>query len=685
MPSKYQSLKGGLDLSSSPLEVNPGYLRDGLNFFESTEGGYERVGGYERFDGKFAPSDDEYWTLRFDSWDTHVTDIVASTTITVGSQTFYVLEVDAVSEPDTAVVQACHMTGTIPTDLDVSPVNWDGVSSLVSITLRDTDTDSEDEALMEAAWTYTRSLIGVVPGTSAYPAGILQIDDTVVAFKNDSTTPKVYYSSASGWVEGNIGRVAEITGYTADSVLPGETIDSGAFVVMGVCAWYDTSGLPDVTKAWFVLAPTTGTAAPATGANTASGGASFTIASVIQPINAFGEYIEYRNYNFLSNPEDLSSYLCDGTNLPMCWSPQYKTLLPISTNFNSLSGQMATEIIIHNERLMYATGTGTFASSEPGLPYNFSGEYGAAEIGVGGIITSMEGADSEHLIVYTGSSAKRLLGSDNTNWQFIPAAGNVGSQRHGTQKLDDIFSFNSRGVTALRRTDTEGGYAGGSVSHHIQKLIKTLNVGLQCSTSIPSKEQVRWYFDNGTFLVMTRMPSVDGFRYSFTQGYYPDRVVRGACTEVWSDGSERTFFVSDDGYVYEAEKGTTFDGASIYAFIDLQSNHLGSPGQDKGFKRVFFEAHSENYAILTLTYNVNYGEKVFDTKDLEVMGGVNVYNLDLYDSARYDTEDRTRSRAGLKGKGFTIGFTIDHDTKFSLPVRITGYTVEYSVLGKSRK
>lgn len=686
MPSKPYSLKGGLHLSESPLDIYPGYIRDSLNYYESPDEGYERVGGFERYDGQPAPSDDTYYVCVFDNWSSHVTDISAGTTITVDSTlTFRVLDTEDDLENDQLKVYASYLVGTIPDDLDTTPLTWDAGSDMLSITPRDADTDALDEYYLELAWDYARSLINVVPCSDA-PAGICQIDDRVVAFGNDSGSPKAYYSSAAGWVEAKIGRVAEITGYTAGDVLPGETIDSGNFVVLAVCEWYDTAGVASSTKAWFVLAPTSASTAPATGAATASGGASFTIASVIQPIGAFGDYIEYKNHNFLANPDGLSSWIADGAQMMLCYSAAYDCLLPVASNYNDYSTEVVTDIEVHGDKLIGATGAGTFIMSEPDSPFNYGGTYGAAEIGVGDFIKDMVSADSEHMIVFTKKGAKKLLGDDSTSWDFKNAASTVGSYFRGAQKLDDIFSFSARGVASLVRTETTGGYNGGQVSAHIQDLINGFREKLKCSTVLPSKEQIRWYFNDGHFLMMTRLPSDDGtLRHSFGLGYHGDIAINGICTDVWSDGSEHTFFITDDGYVYEDEKGSNFDGEAIYSFIELHSNHLRTPGNNKSFKRMFLEAKSQNTVTLTVSFLLDYGQKIFLPRETTVYGGRGSYDVALYDEGTYNASDRDRNKIGLKGKGWTIGFVIENSSKFALPFKITGYTLEYEMLGKAIK
>lgn len=51
-----QPFPGGLDLTTPSLRLSPGALRDCLNFEVAQFGGYARVQGYERVDGRTSPS-----------------------------------------------------------------------------------------------------------------------------------------------------------------------------------------------------------------------------------------------------------------------------------------------------------------------------------------------------------------------------------------------------------------------------------------------------------------------------------------------------------------------------------------------------------------------------------------------------------------------------------------------------
>jgi hypothetical protein len=58
-PIKYDliALRGGLDLVTPTLSIKPGVTRNAINFEASISGGYTRIAGYERHDGRPNPSD----------------------------------------------------------------------------------------------------------------------------------------------------------------------------------------------------------------------------------------------------------------------------------------------------------------------------------------------------------------------------------------------------------------------------------------------------------------------------------------------------------------------------------------------------------------------------------------------------------------------------------------------------
>ncbi|MES0327087.1 MAG: hypothetical protein ABUK13_02740 [Gammaproteobacteria bacterium] len=62
-------LEGGLNEVTPPLSLKGGELYGVLNYEPGDKGGYRRIDGYERLDGRLQPSDASYWILNFDAGD----------------------------------------------------------------------------------------------------------------------------------------------------------------------------------------------------------------------------------------------------------------------------------------------------------------------------------------------------------------------------------------------------------------------------------------------------------------------------------------------------------------------------------------------------------------------------------------------------------------------------------------
>lgn len=193
---QYVQLGGGLDLLTPVLQLKPGYVKDALNFEQSINGGYTRIAGYERFDGKAAPSAALYFTLTA----TPIGTIVAGATITgsTSGATGRVLSVVALDAGQAAIAYTLA-TGTFVAGEDLTvggPVLATNISAGGGGTAPDYDVSQQ--AL--AANVY-RQLILAVPGSGPVRGGFFY-NGLVYAFRNNAggTALNLWKSSAGGWV-----------------------------------------------------------------------------------------------------------------------------------------------------------------------------------------------------------------------------------------------------------------------------------------------------------------------------------------------------------------------------------------------------------------------------------------------------------------------------------------------------
>jgi len=66
---KYFPLTGGLDMVTPPIDIPPGRLIVCTNYEQGNLGGYTRIEGFERTDGKSLPSDASYWIFTVNTGD----------------------------------------------------------------------------------------------------------------------------------------------------------------------------------------------------------------------------------------------------------------------------------------------------------------------------------------------------------------------------------------------------------------------------------------------------------------------------------------------------------------------------------------------------------------------------------------------------------------------------------------
>ena len=114
----YLPFDGGLDTETSPMSVPGGRLRAAQNYEIGIQGGYQDIAGYERFDGRPAPSDATYSLLNVTiSGEFSVGDTV---TQLVSTATGYVLAVVTTDTPNYLVLSKITGTFDATNDLQVS-------------------------------------------------------------------------------------------------------------------------------------------------------------------------------------------------------------------------------------------------------------------------------------------------------------------------------------------------------------------------------------------------------------------------------------------------------------------------------------------------------------------------------------------------------------------------------------
>lgn len=198
---QYFPLSGGLDQVSPALSLKPGMCRDSINFECNILGGYTRIAGFERFDGRPKPSEQTYWTLTCNV--TPMTLAVGDTLLGVTSAaTAVVSRLDNTAIPGAMTVVVTKLTGSFtPTGENLTVGGVVKAHTQGAEQRNAAQNPKLDAQYNKAAADIYRADIQKVPGSGAV-LGVWLYNDITYAFRNiaDGTAAKMYKATVAGWV-----------------------------------------------------------------------------------------------------------------------------------------------------------------------------------------------------------------------------------------------------------------------------------------------------------------------------------------------------------------------------------------------------------------------------------------------------------------------------------------------------
>lgn len=712
----YYPLEGGLDVVTPALSVKPGFAISMVNFEPWYQGGYRRIPGYERFDGRPKPSD-----ATFTGWestdvsaasvgDTVTGDISGATGVICGlwddsaNGNLYGTDYMAVTKVAGGPFQNGEGLNTAAYTINSAP------------TLQFAPTIDIEEDWLLAAETEYRDDIQPVTGSGPVRGVWQRLADVYAIRDNGGATQGVLWRATStGWTQSGITMADYIRfdagGVGTTEIFEGDTITgltSGASATVhrvvlngGSVAW-DGSG-----EGYLVLTNVTGgsfsdnealqvggvTKATADGVNT-----TFTFPA--------GGVYRFHNHNFFGGASTYRTYGCNGVG-PAFEIDENRIVSPILMPTNPATGAPPpnnTPFLVeeHRNHLFLAFEGGSLQHSAPGTPLVFQGFLGAGEFGLGDDITSINSIVGNVLVASTQRETRGLFGTDVSNWELRVIAEQSGSVLYGAQKIDTVYSLDDLGVTSVARSDQYGDFVGATVSQKVQPIVIANRPRFNDSAIVRESNQFRLYFtDNSALVMYVPVGSQAESRQGGTTAQQPqfgflsyDIPVKQIYNTDDETGKERTYFVTDDltwqGYVFEDQIGKNFDGAEIASYVRTAFNQIGSPTMRKKFRRADLELNSPQQISLRVQSDLTYSaatvsSSIADLDDvanipaIDIVSGGGFWNVDNWDEFLWDGQTISTARANLRGTGENISFLIFNETAKSDPFVLQGITIHYDM------
>jgi hypothetical protein len=348
-------------------------------------------------------------------------------------------------------------------------------------------------------------------------------------------------------------------------------------------------------------------------------------------------------------------------------------LVPIATG---MAADTPLHCSAHKNHLFFSF-RASVQHSGIGSPYAWTAVLGAAELATGEDVTGFQSppgsSRASALMIFSESRSLVLYGDSAATWQLTTFTPYVGAQRYSSQNIGSPVVLDAQGVSIVTQSQEFGDFNRSPVSMRIRRALAGLVVTASVVNRI--KNRMRVFFSNGEALSITAVAGT----LAFTTFNYGKTV---SCTSsAMVSGVNRTFFGGTDGFVYEADVGRSFDGATIIAFAKLAFNIAKSPGVKKRFRWADVELKPQSACSLQIQGEYSLGDVDVGLSDVyikTVRGTGGAYDLSSYDLSYYDTPTQSTLKVRLDGAGTSLSLTFYSEAANELPHELQSVNTFYS-------
>lgn len=668
-------LQGGLDLVSPALALSPGNLIDCVNYEQDINGGYRRMYGYERLDGRTRPSTASYWVMTVSLSGS----VVAGNTVTgaTSGATAVVLQVNGTTE-----LIVTKVTGTfVAESITVAAV----VKGTVSSALENAATTPILHATYKnlAADNY-REDIQKVPGSGAV-RGVWYYNGSVYAFRDNAgaTACVMHKATTSGWSAVSFGREIQFTN-AVGQISEGNTV-TGA-----------TSGASAVVKrallrtgTWTVsgvgtLVFDTVTGVFQSGESLQVGGVTKATSSSVDTAIALqpGGRFEFVNYNFSGTSSTYRMYFVDGVNYLSEFDGT--RLVPIRTGITP----DAPKYLAAWKNMMLLAISSSVQASGIGAPYSWTALTGAAELALGaectGLLPQLGNADSGAVAIFAERTTFVLYGNSSADFKLVTQSPDAGAQPYSVQNIGFAYYLDTKGVVQINSTINYGNFQMSTLTRAVQPLIDRKRGLCVASCIVRSSNQYRIFFSDGSGIILYMQVDAKGRQTVSTMyfDYGSSKHMNTVVSIVDDTDIERIFASGSDGYVYELDRGTSFDGDNIASRLFLAFNSNKTPRNRKHYRRTVLQATCMNTAQVNIGYDLSYASSDVSPgyqSSETLLGNGGYWDIFNWDQFNWDTPYVSEYVIDTPGDGLNIALIVYGDTDIDEPYTIHSGIVHYTI------
>jgi hypothetical protein len=248
--------------------------------------------------------------------------------------------------------------------------------------------------------------------------------------------------------------------------------------------------------------------------------------------------------------------------------------------------------------------------------------------------------------------------------------------------LDQPIYLDDGGLRNMSTTQAFGDWKVGTVTEMIEPLMRKKRRGgvvVNATIRVREKGQYRLFWEDGTGLFVyfgRKNPEVMPVKFPIT--------VECACSGELdaTEGRERVFIGADNGFVYEADAGCSFDGDPIPAYVQLAWNAVGAPLRTKRFHKATIEIDAPDDTTVGVLFQVDYDRpgnvKSGEEEYIVELGSRSDPEIGYHHEINWLTPVMGVLDYWMNGVGRNMALSIISETAVEEPHTLTAVSVNYT-------
>ncbi len=374
--------------------------------------------------------------------------------------------------------------------------------------------------------------------------------------------------------------------------------------------------------------------------------------------------------------------IVDGTNPPALYDKNIFTALN-----DAPSEVLGADFVVNFKNHLFFGKDNLLTFTAPYTDNDFISANGSGVISVGADITGLV-VFRQQLIIFTNSSIFQLTGNTIADFALQSVTLDIGCPNTDTiQEVGgDVMFLGPDGLRLLSATDRIGDFGLAVVSKGIQKEVTDFIAANTSFASVVIREKSQYrILGYNTNISATSAQGILGTQFAGQGGdgmsWSDLRGIRAYVADSkLNENTETIVFAHDDGYLYQMEQGSSFDGGNISSSFSTPYLPINDPRVRKTFYKMFLYTDPQGSVTFNSSLKLDFDQKdSIQPPQISInnsTGSVAFYGAGTFGTATFGTKLLSVFETQIIGSGFVVSLQFTSDST-DPPYSLDAITLEY--------